>query len=66
MKTFAEIKDGVVVNVSVWGEESPEGDQFVEITGLTDVGIGWLYADGQFVGPVQVESTLEVPTDAPT
>jgi len=51
MKTFAEIKDGLVVNVSVWDVEAPQGEQFVEITGIPNVGIGWTYFDGQFVEP---------------
>jgi hypothetical protein len=55
MKKFAEIKDGIIVNVSVWGDESPQGEQFVEITGIPNVGIGWAYVDGQFVEPVQPE-----------
>jgi hypothetical protein len=55
MKTFAEIKDNTIVNVSVWGDESPQGEQFAEITGIPNVGIGWSYVDGQFVEPVQPE-----------
>lgn len=55
MKTFAEINDGVIVNVSVWGDEIPQGDQFVEITNIPNVGIGWSYAEGQFVEPPQIE-----------
>lgn len=53
MKTFAEIQDGVVVNVSVWGAEPPQGDQFVEITGIPNVGIGWAYTGGEFIEPPQ-------------
>jgi len=59
MKKFAEIKDGIIVNVSVWGDESPQGEQFVEITGIPNVGIGWTYVDGQFVEPVQPEEPIE-------
>jgi hypothetical protein len=55
MKTFAEIKDGVIVNVSVWGDESPQGAQFVEITGTPNVGIGWTYVGGEFIEPAQPE-----------
>ena len=51
MKTFAEIKDGVIVNVSVWESETPQGEQFVEITGIPNVGIGWTYVDGEFTEP---------------
>jgi hypothetical protein len=51
MKTFAEIKDGVVVNVSVWDAESPQGDQFIDITDIPNVGIGWTYVDGEFTDP---------------
>jgi len=55
MKTFAEIKDGVIVNTSVWGDESPQGSQFVEITGIPNVGIGWTYTGGEFIEPPQPE-----------
>ena len=51
MKTFAEIQDGAVVNVSVWDAESPQGEQFVEITGIPNVGIGWTYMNGEFIEP---------------
>jgi len=57
MKTFAEIKSGVVVNTSVWGDESPQGAQFVEITGIPNVGIGWSYVGGEFIEPPQQEQT---------
>jgi hypothetical protein len=52
MKTFAEIKDGFVVNMSVWESEAPQGEQFVDATGIDNVGIGWTYVDGQFAEPV--------------
>lgn len=58
MKTFAEIKDGAVVNTSVWDTEMPQGEQFVEITGSIDsigIGIGWAYINGQFIEPVRPE-----------
>jgi hypothetical protein len=51
MKTFAEIKDGVVVNTSVWDSEIPQGEEFVDATGIENVGIGWTYVDGQFIEP---------------
>jgi len=51
---FAQIKDGVIVNVTVW-DQDPQLVDFVNITGLTNVGIGWSYVDGQFVEPVQPE-----------
>jgi len=51
---FAEIKNGVIVNVSVW-EQDPQLPDFVNITGIANVGIGWAYVDGQFVEPVQPE-----------
>jgi hypothetical protein len=59
MKTFAEIKDGVIVNVSVWGDESPQGEQFFDITGIPNVGIGWSYANGEFIEPAQPEPEVE-------
>jgi hypothetical protein len=55
MKTFAEIKDNTIVNVSVWGDEAPQGEQFVEITGIPNVGIGWTYVNGEFIEPPQPE-----------
>ena len=65
MKTFAEIKDGAVVNVSVWGDESPQGAQFIEITGIPNVGIGWSYVGGEFIEPPQPEPE-QTPADQPT
>jgi hypothetical protein len=56
MKTFAEIKDGVVVNVSVWGDEVPQGEQLVDITDIANVGIGWSFVDGEFIEPVPVST----------
>lgn len=53
MKTFAEIKQGMIVNTSVWETESPQGEQFLEITGIENLGIGWFYVNGQFVEPIQ-------------
>jgi hypothetical protein len=58
MKTFAEIKDGVIVNTSVWDAETPQGEQFVEITDIENVGIGWSCVNGQFVEPVQPEPEI--------
>lgn len=58
MKTFAEIKDGVIVNISVWSSEIPQGEQFVEITGIENVGIEWACVNGQFIEPVQPESEI--------
>lgn len=50
MKKVAEIKDEVVVNVSAW-VEVPDGAQYVDITGIPNVGIGWGYVSSQFVEP---------------
>jgi len=52
MKVFAEVENGVVVNTSVWSE-APQGEQYIETTNIENVGIGWLYVDGQFIEPVQ-------------
>lgn len=64
MKKMAHIKDGKVVNVSLWNGESHwnPNEEFIELpteeyleedTGETKlrtfVGIGWDYIDGQFV-----------------
>jgi hypothetical protein len=64
MKIFAEIKDGGVVNMSVWESETPEGVQFVDATGIDNVGIGWTYANGQFVEPVPT-TPVGLDTDIP-
>jgi hypothetical protein len=64
MKTFAEIQDGLVVNVSVWDVETPQGEQFVDATGIPNVGIGWAYVDGQFVEPVPT-TPVGLDTDIP-
>jgi hypothetical protein len=64
MKTFAEIKDGLVVNMSVWEAETPQGDQFVDATGIENVGIGWSYAEGQFIEPVPT-APVGLDTDIP-
>jgi hypothetical protein len=60
---FAEIKNGVIVNVSVW-EQDPQLPDFVNITGIANVGIGWTYVDGQFVEPAPPapEQEQEQPT----
>jgi hypothetical protein len=59
MKTFAEIKDNVIVNTSIWDTEAPQGEQFVEITDIPNVGIGWSYVNGGFIEPVQPETKQE-------
>jgi hypothetical protein len=51
MKTFAEIKDGLVVNTSVWEFETPQGEHFVDITDIPNVGIDWSYSNGEFIEP---------------
>lgn len=50
MKKVAEIKNAVIVNVTVW-LEVPDGEQYVDITDIPNVGIGWSYINGQFVEP---------------
>jgi hypothetical protein len=54
MKTFAEIQEGVIVNVSAWENEMPKSDELVDITDIPNVGIGWLYTNGEFVEPEPV------------
>ena len=63
MKTYAEIKDGLVVNTSVWENETPQGEQFVDITNIANVVIGWAYVNGEFIDPTptQQSSTDEIP-----
>jgi hypothetical protein len=51
IKTYAQIVDGKVINVSVWNNE-PASDlegQFVEIHENSAAGIDWDYIDGEFV-----------------
>lgn len=62
---FAQIKDGVIVNVTVW-DQDPQLVDFVNITGLANVGIGWSYVDGQFIEPVQPEPKTEQPEQGAT
>lgn len=57
---FAEIKDEKIVNTSVW-EQDPQLPNFVNITGIANVGIGWGYVDGQFIEPVQPEPETPTP-----
>ena len=66
MKTFAEIQNGLIVNVSVWDLETPQGDQFVEITDIENVGIGWSCVNGEFIEPPQTEPEPEQPANQPT
>jgi lipoprotein signal peptidase len=61
---FAQVKRGVVVNVTVW-DQDPQMTDFVNITGLANVGIGWSYADGQFIEPVQPEPEPEPTQEQP-
>lgn len=50
-KTYAQILDGKVINVSVWNNEPAEElkGQSVEIPKNSYAGIGWDYIDGKFV-----------------
>jgi hypothetical protein len=66
MKTFAEIKDGVVVNMTVWEFETPQGDQFIETTDMPNVIIGCSYVGGNFIEPAQPEPETTLPeSDTP-
>jgi hypothetical protein len=53
---FAEIKDGVVVNVSVW-DSDPKIEGLVDISNVENVSIGWGYVDGEFIDPA-IENPL--------
>jgi hypothetical protein len=67
MKTFAEIQNGVIVNVSVWDLETPQSDEFVEITDIPNASIGWSYLNGEFIEPEPVTpSPLEPATLSPS
>jgi hypothetical protein len=50
---YAIVKNGLVINVIVLGEqtsrEPPEGCELVELQ--DGAGIGWGYADGSYVAP---------------
>ena len=62
MKKMAHIVDGKVVNVSLWGGETPwtPAEQVIEIPEGTTAGIGWDYVDGWFVdNRPQPENELE-------
>jgi hypothetical protein len=48
LKSFAEIMDGKVVNVSLWTEQ-PTNENLVEIPKGSTAGIDWDYIDGEFV-----------------
>lgn len=51
-KTYAVIENGTVVNVVLWdGESEWSPDNGVAIPAADGVGIGWLYADGEFSAP---------------
>jgi hypothetical protein len=65
MNTFAEIENGEIVNVSVWVGEAPQGEQFVEITNIPNVGIGWSYVNGEFIEPAEPEPKPEPETTLP-
>jgi hypothetical protein len=65
MKTFAEIKDGVIVNTSVWETETPQGAQFVDITEVPNAGVGWLYVNGEFIDPTPAPTTAPSSGDIP-
>ena len=53
---YAEIKNGVVVNVVVADESFATKQGFILLA--SEAGIGWTYVDGVFFAPVVVE---EVP-----
>jgi hypothetical protein len=59
MKTYAEIQNNIVVNVSIWEDEPPNSNQLVDITDIENCGIGWLYVEGQLVEPVMAEPIIE-------
>jgi hypothetical protein len=65
MKTIAEIKNEIIVNVSVWAE-MPVGEQYVDITDVPNAGIGWGYVNGQFVEPLPVEIIQPISTGTQT
>ena len=62
---YAIIKDGRVVNTALWDGVAPwvPDGQVVKITG--NAGIGWTYADGQFVAPPEPEPVAPVAPVAP-
>lgn len=63
MKTFAELKDNKIINVSVWDDDVIASDPYIDITGLEGVGVDWEYIDGEFVPPVFEIPDAETPVD---
>jgi hypothetical protein len=69
---WALIKDGVIDNVIVWDGQTqwtpPEGYTVVNITGINpSPSIGWAYADGQFIAPIEsIETGVEAIQGGPT
>jgi len=62
MSIYAHVKDGTVVNVSVWDGTTPytppDGETLVLLGDEVEAGmpgIGWDYADGQFTDNRPVE-----------
>ena len=55
---FAEIQNNLVVNVCVW-DENPLIENFVDITNVDNVGIGWSYVNGEFIEPPKPTPTEE-------
>lgn len=49
MELLARIRNGVVVNVIVADEETPDWRGYVPLP--DGVWIGWVYKDGQFIAP---------------
>jgi len=59
---YAVVRDGLVENTVVWDGESdwtsPDGTELVSLADHPHVGIGWDYADGEFVDNRPVEELL--------
>jgi len=54
---YAEIKDGVVVNVVVADEAFAAENNLVPLQGMA--GIGWSYINGVFIAPPPEETQAE-------
>lgn len=57
MDNYAEIVDGIVVNVSIWDGETPWSyrGELVKLNDGIIAGPGWAYVEGVFAPPVDPE-----------
>lgn len=52
MSRYAQIEDGLVVNILLWDGEEPYPDEgLIQLEPESPVGIGWERVDGEWVAP---------------